>query len=174
MPRATDLDRRAERLAILTAYETALADPVRLVTLLVDAEDDDDAVRRLRDAYGLTAERATAVLDLQFRRLPRASRARISDELWILRQEWGADLPVTVAFTSRRRAVVTVDEDRTFTAAGQQAVVDLVTAHLVEDVAAPRVRPVVAEVSGHAGGLVRIRALPSRDASLEYAGHSPG
>jgi hypothetical protein len=168
-------DPRADRLAFLAAYEAALTDPVRLVTLLTDAEDDDDAVRRVQEAFDLPALPARAVLDMQFGRLSRASRARISDELRILRQEWGADLPVTVAFTSRRRAVVTVDDDaRTVTGTGAQAVLDRVTEHLVAALAVPQLRPVVAEVTGHAGALVRIRALPSWSASYEYAGDSPG
>jgi hypothetical protein len=168
-------DPRAEKLSILAAYEIALADPVRLLALLADAEDDDDAVRRVREAFHLLEAHARSVLDLQFGRLTRAGRARIAEELRILRAEWGPELPVMVTFTSRRRAVVTVDDDeRTVTAAGTPAVLDRITEHLVEEVAVPRLRPVVAEVTGHAGGLVRIRALPSRSTSYGYAGDPRG
>lgn len=168
-------DRRADRLAVLAAYETALADPVRLVALLGDAEDDDDAVRRVQEAFFLPARHARAVLDLQFARLSRSSRGRLADELRILRAEWGPELPATVAFASRRRAVVTVaDEARTFTAGGTAAVLDRVTEHLLDEVAVPRLRPVVAEVTGLGGGPVRIRVLPSRSASYEYADDAQG
>ncbi len=78
---------REQRLSILAAYEAALAAPVRLVGLLADAADDEDAVRRVRDAFGLSAEQAGAVLDLQFRRLHRAGRTRVADELAVLRAE---------------------------------------------------------------------------------------
>ncbi|MCA0145778.1 hypothetical protein [Blastococcus sp. LR1] len=167
-------DPRAEKLAILAAYEAALADPVRLVVLLADAADDDDAVRRVQEAFDLPAEQATAVLDLQFRRLSRATRAHVADELRILRAEWGPDVPATVAFTSRCSAVVTVDGDaRTLSAAGAQEVLVRISAHLVDDVAVPRMCPVVAEVTGSAGGPVRIRALPSGDTSCEYADDPP-
>lgn len=77
------------RLSILAAMEGALADPVRLVGALAGAADDEDAVQRVRDAFGLSEEQATAVLDLQFRRLHRAGRARVTDELAMLRADHG-------------------------------------------------------------------------------------
>ncbi len=78
---------REQRISILAAFEAALTDPVRLVGVLADAEDDEDAVRRVRDAFGLSAEQAGAVLDLQFRRLHRVGRTRVADELALLRAE---------------------------------------------------------------------------------------
>jgi DNA gyrase/topoisomerase IV subunit A len=163
--------RRQERLAPLAAMDAALADPVRLVTLLVDAEDDEDALRRVRDAFDLTDEQAASVLDLQFRRLHRAGRARVAAELAVLRAEWGPALPATLAFTDRRSAVLTVErEERRFTARGLQAVLGLVTDHLLDDVAVPRLRPVVVTVTGPADAPVRFTVVPSRSASYQYAG----
>ena len=57
-------DRRQERLAPLSAMDAALADPVRLVTVLVDAEDDEDALRRVRDTFGLTDEQMRRYRDV--------------------------------------------------------------------------------------------------------------
>ena len=163
-------DRRQERLAPLSAMDAALADPVRLVTVLVDAEDDEDALRRVRDTFGLTDEQAASVLDLQFRRLHRAGRARVAAELAVVRAEWGPALPATLAFTDHRSAVLTVEhEERRFTAGGTQAVLDRVTAHLLDDVAVPRLRPVVVTVDGPADAPVRVTVVPSRSASYEYA-----
>ncbi|SDE41440.1 hypothetical protein SAMN05660485_00877 [Blastococcus fimeti] len=162
-------DGREHRLSILAATEAALADPVRLVGVLADAVDDEDAVRRVRDAFGLSAEQATAVLDLQFRRLHRAGRTRVTDEVAVLRAEWGPALPCTLRFTSRRSALLTVEEqERRFTAGGAQDVLDRVTEHLLHDVAVPRLRPVVVEVSGATGGPVRITVSPASSASYHY------
>lgn len=162
-------DGRAQRISILAAYEAALADPVRLVGVLADAADDEGAVRRVRDAFGLSEEQAGAVLDLQFRRLHRVGRSRVADELAVLRAEWGPPLPGTLAFTSRRSAVLTLEEqEQRFTAGGGQAVLDRVTEHLLHDVAVPRLRPVVVEVSGRSGGPIRITVSPAYSASYEY------
>jgi len=76
-------DGRQEILAQLAALDAALADPVRLTALLVDAEDDEDALRRVRD-FALTGERAASVLDLQVRRLHRAGGASVAEELGVV------------------------------------------------------------------------------------------
>jgi hypothetical protein len=84
-----DLHRR-QRLSILAAVEAALADPGRLITILTESEDDDDALRRVRTTFDLDDDvQAEAVLDLQVRRMTRANRVRIAEELRILRGDWG-------------------------------------------------------------------------------------
>ena len=154
----------------LAAMDAALADPARLVALLVDAADDEDALRRVRDAFDLTDEEAGSVLDLPFRRLHRAGRARVAAELAVLRTEWGPPLAATLVFSGRRSAVLTLDHDeRRFTAGGLPAVLDRVTEFVLDDVAVPRLRPVVIAVDGPAGAPVRCTVVPSRSASYEYA-----
>lgn len=61
------------------------------------------------------------------------------------------------------------ERERRFTAGGVEGVLDRVTQHLLQDVAVPRLRPVVVEVSGAAGGPVRISVSPGSSASYEYA-----
>jgi hypothetical protein len=102
-------DGRRERLSILTAIESALADPVRLLGILLDSEDDDDAIDRLIDAFGVDAAQAQAMLDLQFRRVIPANRARLADELRVLRAEWGPPVVAHIEFTGRRSAVLSID-----------------------------------------------------------------
>ena len=60
----------------LSAMETVLADPARLVGLLQDAEDDDAAIRAISEAFDISIEQAGSVLDQQFRLLVRSRRAR--------------------------------------------------------------------------------------------------
>ncbi|MDT0274638.1 hypothetical protein [Blastococcus goldschmidtiae] len=159
----------------LAAIDAALADPVRLVAVLVDAEDDEDAVRRVRDAFDLTDEQAGSVLDLQFRRLHRAGRARVAEELRVRRTEWGPPLPGTLTFSGRRSAVLTVDgQERRFTAGGVESVLSRVSARLLDEVATPGLRPVVVEVSGLPGGPVRFTVTPPGTASFEYDDEVPG
>lgn len=150
--------------------DAALADPVRLITLLADAEDEPDAVRRLQATLGLSADQAGAVLGLQFGALTRARRARVGEELAVLRAEWGAPLPATLVFSGARSAVLTVDgEERRFFARRLEEVLDGVIGHLAEDVAAPRLRTVVVAVSGPPAAPVRITVSPASSASCEYA-----
>jgi DNA gyrase/topoisomerase IV subunit A len=79
---------RRQRLSILAATEAALADPVRLIGILRESEDDD-AARRLPHAFDLDDLPARAVMDLQVRRVTAANRARIAEELRVLRTDWG-------------------------------------------------------------------------------------
>ena len=62
----------AHRVAVLSAIGRVLAEPAQLLALLAAAEDDDDALRRVREAYGFDADQVQAVLDLQFRHVTRA------------------------------------------------------------------------------------------------------
>jgi hypothetical protein len=70
-----------ERLTVLAAFSRALADVPALLALLTEADDESDAVRRLQETYGFTPLQAEVVLDLQFRRVVRANRAALDDEL---------------------------------------------------------------------------------------------
>jgi hypothetical protein len=167
--------RRQEVGTTLAALDAALADPVRLVSLLADAEDERDAVRRLQAALDLSAEQARSVLSLQFGALTRARRARIAEDLAVVRAAWGPTLPATLAFSGRRSAVLTVDgEERRVTAGGVDGVLDRAVQLLVADVAVPRLAPVLVEVSGLPGGPERFTVLPSRSASFDHGSPEGG
>jgi DNA gyrase/topoisomerase IV subunit A len=58
-----------------------------LLPVLEAAESADEAEEALQDTFGFTREQALAVLDTQFRRVSRADRTRVSDELAALRTE---------------------------------------------------------------------------------------
>jgi hypothetical protein len=84
--------------------------------------------------------------------------------------EWGPALPGTLAFTTRRSAVLTVaGVERRFTAGGMRSVLDRVVDVVLGTVALPRLRPVVVQVSGAPRGPVRIEVLPSGSVSFAYA-----
>jgi hypothetical protein len=56
-----------------------LADPHRLIDVLASSPDEEEGIRRLCAAYGVSAEEAVVLLDLQFRQvLP--SMARVRDD----------------------------------------------------------------------------------------------
>ncbi len=160
---------RQELASTLAAMDAALADPAGLVTLLADAEDEQDAARRLQTALALSPDQAATVLDLQFGALTRARRARVAAELAVVRAECRPALHGTLAFSGRRTAVLTVDgAERRFTAGGVDGVLEQVVQHLVAEVAVPRLTPVVVEVSGSTGSLERFTVLPSRSASFDH------
>jgi hypothetical protein len=162
-------DGRRERLSILTAIESALADPVRLLGILLDSEDDDDAIDRLMDAYGVDAVQAWSVLDLQVRRTIPAQRARLAEELRVLRTEWGPAIEAQVRFSGRRAAVLTIEgTEHRFRAGGVHGVLDKITAFVLDEVAVPTLRPVVASVAGLPDGPARMTLTPSRDGRFEY------
>jgi hypothetical protein len=162
---------RAEQLSALAALATAMADPVALVRLLQEATDDADAARLVREAFGLTAEQTETVLDNRNRLLTPAHRQRLADELTILRAEWGAPIQAHLRFTTRRSAVLTVaGTERRFTGGGADGVLDEVLRHLLDAIARPTLRPVVAGVTGLSGGPTRMTVTPSGDGDFEHPG----
>jgi hypothetical protein len=168
-PPPADDGHRGERFRILSAIESALADPVRLLGILLDSEDDDDAIDRLMDAYGVDAVQAQAMLDLQFRRVIPANRARLADELRVLRAEWGPPVMAHIEFTGRRSAVLSIDgAEHSFRAGGVHGVLDKIRDFALDEVAVPTLRPVVASVAGLPEGPVRMTITPSRDGRYEY------
>jgi hypothetical protein len=164
-----DRDPRAQRLAILAAVDAALADPVRLVGILGQADDDDDAVRSLRDAFDLDEEQAQAVMDLQVRRVTPRHRARIAEELRVLRADWGPPIETEVRFTGRRSAALTIDgTEHRFRAGGRNGVLEKLGAFVLEEVAVPRLRPVTATITGLPDGPIRMTFTPARAGHFEY------
>jgi hypothetical protein len=160
---------RIERLALLTAIEAALTDPVRLVHALADAEDEADALAVLRHEYGIGEAAAGALLDLQVRRVTRAQRARVIDELRVLRAEWGPALAVEARFGADGSAVLTLEgavhglrEGDPWTA------VERLARLLTDEVARPRLRPVAATIRGLPDGPTTMRVTPAGDVALGY------
>lgn len=67
------------RLSILTALDEALSRYDELIPLIVGAADRAEAADAVSRLLGVGANEATAVLDLQWGRLTRAERDRITD-----------------------------------------------------------------------------------------------
>jgi hypothetical protein len=154
---------------LLSAIEVALDDPVRLVHALQGAADDQDAVRQVGAAFDADEQVARALMDLQFGRLTAASRARLADELRILRTDWGAPVDGELTLTGRRSGVLTVDgAARRFTARGLSGLLDGVAAFVRTDIAVPRLRPVAVVVTGAPGGPVGMTVWPDGTASFDY------
>lgn len=99
-------------LAVLSVLSQVSAEPGRLVALLASADDDDAAVRLLREAYGFTSLQARAVLDAQFRLLTRARRAAVDVALRDMRDAmavpWDPPLDVQATMRSPRGAEVVI------------------------------------------------------------------
>jgi DNA gyrase/topoisomerase IV subunit A len=68
-------------LQALEALSGALGDPHRLVDVLHSAADDEDALRRLAEAFELTDVQAQVVLDNRFGLLTPTRRAELAEEL---------------------------------------------------------------------------------------------
>lgn len=66
---------------IYQAIVTAANDAHAVLDLLLEAADPDDARQRLQDRYRFTEVQATAVLDVQFRRLTSVDRHKIDTHL---------------------------------------------------------------------------------------------
>jgi hypothetical protein len=74
-------------------------------------------------------------------------------------------------FRTRRSAVLTLDGvQRRFTAGGADGVLHLLFRHLLEEVARPALRPVVATVTGLTGGPTRMTVAPSGDGHYDHPG----
>jgi hypothetical protein len=142
---------------------------VRLVRLLEEADDRDGAVRGLGTAFGLTPEQASVVLDNQFGLLVRGRRAALSERLRILRAPWGPPLELALRPGSGRSAVLELDgAEHAFGARSRNDLLDRISVFLLEQVAVPRLRPVVLSTD-LAGGPAVLRIWPSRVTEFEYA-----
>ena len=163
-------DARREKLRVLSAIEAAADDPLRLVRAAQDASDDEDAVRRVGEAFGLDDDLARVLLDLQFGSLSSSSRARRADQLRLLRAEWGPPIEATLIVNGRRQAVVSIDgAEHRFRASGRHALDLRIHAFLHEQVARPRLRPVVLTDLGAVDGRISWTVLPDGSGSAGYA-----
>lgn len=87
IPKEDDL--AMARLDNLTALEAALREPQRFLALLISCRDSDEAEAALRSAFGVS-QAATAMLDMQFRRVTGEGRDRIGEEAAMLRAQRNA------------------------------------------------------------------------------------
>ena len=143
------MNERSRKLRILTAIEAAAADPVRLAHALHGAVDDEDVVRRVGAAFGLDPELAATVLDQQIRGLGPAMRARRAEEIRILAAEWGPPLAVDAHVTGRSRLVLSIDgTEHRIRARGTNELLERMHVLLLDDLARPQLRPVIATVTG--------------------------
>ena len=166
-----DRDARRHKIRVLSAIEAAAAHPLRLLEAVQAAADDVDAVRRVGEAFDLDEELSQVLLDLSFRQLSIGSRSRVGDELLLLHAEWGPPIEATLTITGRRHGVLTVDgAQHGFGASGRQVRFDEVHAFVHEQVARPRLRPVVLTGGEAAGGPVRWTVLPDGSGTAEDAG----
>ena len=154
----------------LAALEVVLADPVRLVELLQDAEDDDAAVRALSEAFGITPEQAATVLDNQFRLPVRSRRDAVAEELRVLRSTWQEPLDLTLSVTLPGSGVLVLDgAEHAFTGRRLPALLDQVTEFLRERVVDPGLQPVVVSTGLDGRHPVRLSLWPGGTSSLDYA-----
>jgi hypothetical protein len=93
----------------------------------------------------------------------------LAGELRVLRADWGAAIEAELRFTGRRSAVLTLDgTERRFAAGGAATVLDVVFRHLLDAVARPALRPVVATVTGLRGGPTGMTVTPGGDGHHDY------
>ena len=76
-----DLDITRQQALIYEAIVAAAGDAHAVLDILLDAADPDDARRTLRERYGFSEVQASAVLDVQLRRLTSSDLQRIRGHL---------------------------------------------------------------------------------------------
>ncbi|TWG91996.1 DNA gyrase subunit A [Nocardioides sp. J9] len=69
-----------ERLHVMDALARALAEPRKVLELILDAPNVEAAQSALRQAFGFDATQASAVTDMQFRRAATNQRKAIEHE----------------------------------------------------------------------------------------------
>ena len=164
---------RLHRLRVLTAIEAVAADPVRLAHALHEAVDDEDAVRRVAAAFEFDAELAAIVLDQPIRTLGPATRARRAEEIRVLSAEWGPPVAVDARVTGRSRLVLSIDgTEHRIRARGTDELLERMHHLLLDHVARPQLRPVIATVTGLRDGPMTWSVTP--DGSGARAPVAPG
>ena len=148
------------RLPVLEALSAALGDPHRLVDVLRDATDEEDARRRVAETFELTDLQAQAVLDQQFRLLTVARRTELAEQLQAERAPLGPELHLRASWDAARRVVTVSVDDIEIAGRGRTAAkaVEDLAMRVMEEIARPRHRPVVVQVDGVAE-LVRFEAI---------------
>ena len=100
----------------------------------------------------------------------RSSRARRADELRLLRAEWGPPIEATLTVTRRRQGVVSIDgAEHRFRASGRAGAGSArIHAFVHEQIARPRLRPVVLTDLDAVDGRVSWTVLPDGSGSARY------
>lgn len=75
------LQKAKERRHIVSAIVSGLASWAEVLTVIADSPSAEAARAGLREKFGLDEVQATALLDIQFRRVTGVDRQRLSDEL---------------------------------------------------------------------------------------------
>jgi hypothetical protein len=164
-----DDEARRFQLSVLTAIEAALDDPVRLVQAVQDAEDDEDALTRVAESFGVDRLHAQTLLDLKFGGLSRLKRDAIREELRVLRTPWGEPLELDLRYSGRRSAVLVLNgTEHQFRAAGPPSLQMKIHLFLHERVARPQLRPVVLTETGLEDGPRTYTIRPDGSGSAEY------
>ncbi|MFP5372575.1 MAG: hypothetical protein ACLGI3_17760 [Actinomycetes bacterium] len=165
-------DARRARIRVLSAIGAAAADPVRLLAAVQEAADDEDALRRVGEAFSVDEDLSQVLLDLRVGQLSGAFRSRVADELRLLGAEWGAPVEASLTVPGRRHGVLTVEgAEHRLRAGGWPALFDAVHAFLRDEVARPLLRPVVLTGGEAAGGPARWTVWPDGSGRAEDAGH---
>ena len=99
------LRKARERLHVLEGLLVALDHLDEVITLIRNAESADVARIQLMDRFDLSEIQATAILDMQLRRLAALERQRIIDEAAELRRRIG-DLEEILASPTRQRQII--------------------------------------------------------------------
>ena len=95
-----DLSEDEKRAHILEGYKTALDNIDRIVSIIRNSKDDNEALLNMNNEFGLDEIQGKAILDMQLRRLTGLSRDKIYEELNELYAEI-ADLKDILANHSR-------------------------------------------------------------------------
>jgi DNA gyrase/topoisomerase IV subunit A len=82
-----DIEQRGQRVEILEALDAAMGQGIRFMELGQAAESVEDFTSAIENWLGCSHLAARAVMELQMRRMPRAERQKITDELQQLRRE---------------------------------------------------------------------------------------
>jgi hypothetical protein len=166
------------RLAVLEALSRVLSDPAGCLALVADADDEDDAARRLRNAYGFDAVQAQAVLDLQFRSATRSRRAAMEAELRTVQDAVSApwDPPLQLPATVRYPRLIEVDIDgvlHRFDGADLADCLHGLIALVRQHLARPARRNVVVTITGSAAGPTGVLVDPVGSATFSYDDEAP-
>jgi DNA gyrase/topoisomerase IV subunit A len=81
------LQKAREREHIVSALAAGLAEPHTVLEVVESAGTPEEAAEALCERLGIGHDQAIAILDSQFRRVSRSERARIENELAVLRSE---------------------------------------------------------------------------------------
>ena len=80
LPLDQDIRQTREGLSLFEAIATAMRDPHGVLDVVLGSADAEAARHALGERFGLSEVQATAVLEMQFRRVTASDRERIDEE----------------------------------------------------------------------------------------------